>query len=320
MENRVLELGGDGDHVQLPTNIFNNLEEATVECWVKWKRFAYFSQPFGFGKATQMMAVNNCQQSPDLQFFIYVDDGRLKTIRVHNVLRLDQWCHIAAVSGARTGMKLYFNGMLVGEDPFTCSFAAIKGGEENYLGRSQWAENEHFCGQLDEFRVWSGSRTQAQIQETMGNGLTGREAGLVGLWNFDAGDGRDSAPNGFGSQLMGNARCVEEAPPHPSQLTLPALVSGRVTDAAGKPLVEAAVRVEQYGTDTPEGAPRAAIEELTDVGACIELRYTRQEGGVCLLGGSGVSYESSAAGGGAVDSAGCRSEPGNQYRGGASRV
>ena len=33
-ENRVLQLDGQGDYIQLPDNIFNNLDEATIEGWV----------------------------------------------------------------------------------------------------------------------------------------------------------------------------------------------------------------------------------------------------------------------------------------------
>ncbi len=34
--NRVLDLDGNGSYVELPPNIFNDLDEATVEAWVRW--------------------------------------------------------------------------------------------------------------------------------------------------------------------------------------------------------------------------------------------------------------------------------------------
>ena len=40
------------------------------------------------------------------------------------ILRLDQWYHIAAVSG-KAGIKLYLNGVLVGECAYTGSFSDI---------------------------------------------------------------------------------------------------------------------------------------------------------------------------------------------------
>ena len=73
-QNHVLKLDGDGDYVQLPSNIFNDLDESTIEAWVKWEWFGYFSQPFGFGSGEKwsMMAVNNAENSSELRFFIYV--------------------------------------------------------------------------------------------------------------------------------------------------------------------------------------------------------------------------------------------------------
>ena len=35
-QNRVLELDGNGSYIQLPSNIFNDLTNATIEGWVKW--------------------------------------------------------------------------------------------------------------------------------------------------------------------------------------------------------------------------------------------------------------------------------------------
>lgn len=47
--NRVLHLDGDGDYVQLPRDAFIGLEQATIEAWVRWSDFPYFSQWFAFG-------------------------------------------------------------------------------------------------------------------------------------------------------------------------------------------------------------------------------------------------------------------------------
>ena len=72
-QNRVLQLDGDGDYVRLPSHVFDPLEEATVEAWVKWEGLGYFSQffAFGSGKTWQAMGLNHWETSPTLQFFIY---------------------------------------------------------------------------------------------------------------------------------------------------------------------------------------------------------------------------------------------------------
>ena len=88
-------------------------------------------------------------------------------------------------------------------------------------------------GQLDEFRVWKVQRTAEQIRDGMSKKLTGREPGLVGLWNFDDPEnpGRDASPGAHHGKLIGQATTVKAA--------LPAIVYGKITDASGKSLASA---------------------------------------------------------------------------------
>src|SRR5690242_8908246 len=43
-ENKVLELDGHGSYVQLPPRCFTNLNQATIEGWMKWKSFRNWSR------------------------------------------------------------------------------------------------------------------------------------------------------------------------------------------------------------------------------------------------------------------------------------
>ena len=253
-QNRVLQLDGDGDYVKLPSNIFNDLDEATIEAWVKWEMFGHYSQPFGFGSGEKwrIMAVNNEDAGPNLQFYIYTNSGKLHLIQVRDILQLNQWHHIAAVSG-KNGMKLYLNGVLVGTHDYAGSFSAIQNGDLNYFGRSQWAENTDFLGQLDEIRVWKVARTGQQIRDKMFMRLTGNEDGLVGLWSFDAGDAKDLSENGYDGTLFGDACCVDLGAqdlahlPSLEELICPTVLSGKVFDDVGNPLNNALISLEQDG-------------------------------------------------------------------------
>jgi len=251
-QNRVLQLDGQGDYVQLPDNIFNDLDEATIECWVKWGEFGYFSQPFGFGSGEKwsVMAANNAEYFSDLQYFIYIN-MKLYIIKAPGILQLNQWCHIAVVSG-KAGMKLYVNGGLVGEHNYTGSFSDVNNGEGNYFGKSHWPRNDDFKGNMDEIRVWDVSRTEKQIQATMHQKLRGNENGLVGLWNFDDGSASDLSDNGHDGILQGDAHCIPDELPSPNELVCPAIFSGRITDKEGNPLTRANVRLEQDGRTIAE--------------------------------------------------------------------
>ena len=68
------------------------------------------------------------------------------------------------------GLKVFFNGLLVLADPFRGSFAAIKNGDHNYLGRNNWrvssTELDDLEGALD---------YEAYIQEIAGASQDHRE-------------------------------------------------------------------------------------------------------------------------------------------------
>jgi len=266
-ENYVLSLDGDGDYVHLPSNILNDLDEVTVECWAKWRRFGPQPQPFGFGRPWQGLMVTSGVGNNDLAFFIYSSKKELSFIKAIQALQLDRWYHIAAVTGAGK-IKLYLDGELVGEDDFTGSLsAATRDGPKNYLGRSQWIQNADLAGELDEVRIWSKARGQKETLTDMHKRLTGDEPGLVALWNFDAGDARDASSNGFDGVMMGDARCVPGQPFVPSAK---ATVTGVIRDRDGTALQNASVSLRKDD--------RVIAETLSDAAGRYEISVWPSEG------------------------------------------
>ena len=171
--NHVLDLDGNGSYVELPPHIFDGLTEATVEVWVKWLDLHHATDVFDFGRdAREFLVVT--RDYGEVQFKFNWAEGR-SYISVGNILRTNEWCHLAAVSG-REGMKFYFNGFLVGTNAYTGSFAALDSGEMNYVGRDNakgWGAFATFHGQMDEIRVWRVARTEEQIRADMSRALTG---------------------------------------------------------------------------------------------------------------------------------------------------
>ena len=174
----------------LPANIFNDLTEATVEGWVKWRRFDDSMRFFDFGDTDRTMVIGNAGGGggPHLRFEFWDASGRsLVDLYVRDLLRADEWNHIAVATGPG-GVRIYRNGVLVAQQEYSGSFAAIKNGDRNYLGRNNWKETfptiQDLDGQMDEVRVWNVRRTEEQIRENMFRDLTGREAGLVTRRSF----------------------------------------------------------------------------------------------------------------------------------------
>jgi hypothetical protein len=229
-QNRVLELDGNGSYVELPPNIFRDLTEATVEVWAKWDRFQSYSRVFEFGASWQSMSVFNHDRLPDLRFNLYPQPAQNNPAltyhaRANGILRSNEWIHLAVVSGPG-GMKLYANGEVVALHTNEASLAAIKVDHKNLLGRSLSgnAWDQDFRGQMDELRVWNYRRSPEQIRENMHRRLTGRESGLMGLWNFDDGHATDATPRANHGKLVGNARVVTPNLPAGLQLIAAELV------------------------------------------------------------------------------------------------
>jgi hypothetical protein len=242
--NRVLGLDGRS-YVELPPNIFKPLTEATIEGWIKWNRFDPYAGLADFGPYSSELwiapgaSATERSATADLDAFISPGPIERHGISVPNLLRTNEWFHLALVTGPG-GMKLFVNGVLAGTNAYQGSFAALPNNSRNWLGALSGPvpNAPSSSGQLDEFRVWSTQRTAEQIRDSMLKKLTGAEPGLFGLWNFDdpVNPGRDASPSAHHGKLIGQP-AVTNAP-------LPAvMVFGRITDASGSAVEGASVSV-----------------------------------------------------------------------------
>ena len=246
--NHVLRLDGSGDYVRFASNIFDDLEQATIEAWVKWDSFGWNDQWFGYG-ALGLFAINTRAL---LAFDLYDRHQELHRIMATTNLGPGRWIHMAAVSGP-DGMRLYLNGFEVGRDDFAGSFAALGNGDEVVLGRHMWRSNLDFMGELDEVRVWGTQRSAAQIRADLHRRLRGDEEGLAALWNFDgacAGGSivDDQSGHGHHGRLAGDAHCTEID--LPDRLDEPLTIRGRVLEEGGTPATLPTVRLFKDGEET----------------------------------------------------------------------
>ena len=55
----VLSFDGKSGYVELPANLFDRLEEGTIELWVKWQSFQNWSRVIDFGHEENVFVVQN---------------------------------------------------------------------------------------------------------------------------------------------------------------------------------------------------------------------------------------------------------------------
>jgi hypothetical protein len=203
----VLYLDGRDAYVSLPPDLFSGLSETTIEAWVKWDKILKWSRIFDFGREGNAVVLQSEKSSRTLNFVIWDRDGRRRGLELRNAIPTGEWFHVAAVCG-RSGMRLYLDGELAGSDGYTGGLEELSGGNY-YIGRSNWPDDERFQGTIAEFRIWKGSRSEADIARYMDRTLTGREQGLVGYWRFDTqpeGDAPDLSGQGHSARLVAGAQ------------------------------------------------------------------------------------------------------------------
>ena len=134
-------------------------------------------------------------------------------------VNLNQWSHVS-LSYDNGLIKTYINGELV----YTYEGSGVIGDyalhanqDDLRIGNREWANLDSFKGEMDEVRVWNVARTQAQIQASISQKLTGKEQGLVGYWNFEETSGNTAndltANSNQGTLVNGVQRTVDNLIP-----------------------------------------------------------------------------------------------------------
>lgn len=116
---------------------------------------------------------------------------------------LKEWHHIAATWDGDS-MVVYLDGYWDGSHDVTILGPYYDPATTFFLGYREYYIRQMLDGMLDDARIWSYAKTQAQIQADMYKELTGNEAGLVAYWDFNSGSGQtvyDKTVNGYDGYL-----------------------------------------------------------------------------------------------------------------------
>jgi len=174
----------------------NITDEFTVEAWIN---------PYGWGE-NGTTGFGKIIDKTSFKLFLF-DTGSLNnhslvlqlmnqnqsssfTASPVNSINLDDWQHIAVSYDGIGEVKIYVDG---GDQPITQNGTPSGGVYDNddydlFIGNTE-AVNHTFEGTIDEVRLWNVVRTQSEIITNMNRNINGNEAGLVGYWRMDEGNG-----------------------------------------------------------------------------------------------------------------------------------
>jgi hypothetical protein len=74
---------------------------------------------------------------------------------------------------------MYLDGVLVASGPASKPLSALSDDNNNWLGRSQYPSDPFFAGTINEFRLYSGAMTSAQVAASFTAGPNGTAAAPV---------------------------------------------------------------------------------------------------------------------------------------------
>jgi hypothetical protein len=181
-----LRFSADGQYVLVPFHSQLDVSgDLTIEAWVKPEE-SILSSGYSSIVSKQlngtgyMLATNMVGPEPGFKAEVHgnqVTSGSQPAV--------DGWQHVAAV-WSNSELKIYVNGQF---DGVINTGNPIPNSLPLWIGSSPFGDNTNWRGSIDEVRLWSVARTQAEIQSSMDQYLCGDERGLRAYWSFDEGQG-----------------------------------------------------------------------------------------------------------------------------------
>lgn len=177
----VLTLAGtDSDEfVHLPNGIVSALTDATFEAWVTWGGGNQWQRVFDFGSSDGGETAQG--QGVTYLFLTPNGNGTLRTVFTDNGVGAETVAaaatalgtapsHVAVVvSDAMSLLELYRDGALETSVAFTGQLSDLDD-VNNWLGRSQYANDDEFGGTIDEFRIYDVALSDVEIQFSYDSG------------------------------------------------------------------------------------------------------------------------------------------------------
>jgi len=164
-EGSACALDGVDDYVALPAGIVDTLSDFTMATWVYLDAAATWARIFDFGsgpRRNMYLTVRNTSGVP--RFCIDTIHGyNGQVIDSNTVFPVGSWVHVAVTLSAGVG-TLYLNGAVVGRNTdMKLAPYHLGAGMDGWIGRSQYSDNPYLKGKVDDFRVYQGALTAADI-------------------------------------------------------------------------------------------------------------------------------------------------------------
>jgi len=209
-----LNLNGSTGYIQATNNVWFS-GDFTVEAWVFVRSYTSWARLIDFANGPNNQNVYvalSAGFTGKPAMGVFTNTG-VPVVQATSQLPLNQWVHLAATLNGTNG-TIYINGNVVGSGTRNIPPNATR--TNNYIGRSNFSNDQYANAIFDEVRIWNVARTQSQIQANMGRSLSGTETNLLAYWRFDEGAGTnlvDSSLQGQGATVQGGVTWTNSTAP-----------------------------------------------------------------------------------------------------------
>jgi hypothetical protein len=184
--------GTANNYVDIADVLVDGLSVITVEAWIYPTSLPNKNNPSGHNNNEGAIIHKSGASDDNLGLTVatgglafYIDNGSNNTL-VGNAPATNTWTHVAA-SYDGTTLRIYQNGILDVSQASTGSNSLVNNTNNLRIGGGHISGGSphEFTGRIDEVRVWSDLRTQAEIRENMCQKLTGTEGNLELYYRMD---------------------------------------------------------------------------------------------------------------------------------------
>jgi hypothetical protein len=160
-----VSLDGSSGYVSLPDDIMTDVADFTISAWVYWKVSGSSQRIFDFGDGTGHYMMLTPRDGAGVVRFAITRNLNVgeQSIKGTAALPTGKWVHVAVtLSGSLA--TLYVDGVAVGNNA-AMPLAPFRLGDttQNWIGRSQYSSDPYFAGLVDDFRIYYGALSAADI-------------------------------------------------------------------------------------------------------------------------------------------------------------
>ncbi|MFC8361455.1 family 43 glycosylhydrolase [Streptomyces griseorubiginosus] len=171
------KMSGDSGspYVRIPNGVLKNAGSVTVSTYAKWKGGSSFQWLFGLGPDSDkyLFATPSNGGNSLYSAITKASWSAESKLTAGSQLAPGQWRHVTVTLDGATGrMVLYVDGVEAARTTTTIKPSELYDANKDYsgyIGKSLYAADPSFGGEVDDFRVYDRALTAAEVMELSGN-------------------------------------------------------------------------------------------------------------------------------------------------------